>query len=91
LFERKRTKKKQTNVPFDRLCAWRQYTESPLALRETQSVSLDERCFAARGFLETHIVWKPCLTAIVHRQDFSSPKNLFHPHRLRMKSRTSVR
>jgi len=29
LFERKRTKKKQTNVPFDRLCVWERYAESP--------------------------------------------------------------
>ena len=47
--------------------------------------------FAARGSLEASIVWKPCLTAVVHRQDTSSPKRLFHPRRVRIISPASVR
>jgi len=46
---------------------------------------------SACGSLETHIVWKPCLTAVVHRQDFTAPKSLFHSRRLLMKNPTSVR
>ena len=58
---------------------------------DAQNYLLDERNFAARGSLEASIVWRPCLTAVVHRQDLTAPKNLFHPRRVRIISPASVR
>ena len=54
LFERKRTKKKQTNVPLDRLSNGRRSAQSPMKLRKLRSSVLCGnpylvRAFASRG------------------------------------------
>jgi len=59
LFERKRTKKKQTNVPFDRLCVWERYTESPktcAASSPTHDSARSRRVLGLRFFGNSHRV-----------------------------------
>ena len=84
LFERKRTKKKQTNLRLDRRCVWDDRTQSPLnsARKPSQCSELSACRTLRRGsdvyrfFVVMKCVWKPRASRMVRRQNRGYPRRL---------------